>query len=105
MVKAILCGGPILHHSGQGNLDLLTVHQRSATEGVSYSCMTRLQRLRLYAANTFIAVIVLAVVIDTLPQTPLAVHLRLGPWLVRMGIRQDVWNLFAPEPDRVNTHL
>ncbi len=67
--------------------------------------MSWFARSRLYAINTFIAAIVAAVVIDTLPQTPLAVHRLLGPWLVRLGIRQDVWNLFAPEPDRVNTHL
>jgi hypothetical protein len=67
--------------------------------------MSWFTRLRLYAVNTFIAVIVSAVVIDTLPQTPLAVHKLVGPWLVRLGIRQDVWNLFSPDPDRVNTHL
>src|SRR6476620_9736923 len=67
--------------------------------------MSWFPRLRLRALNTLIAAIVLVVVIDTCPQTRLAVHNLIGPWLVRLGIRQDVWNLFAPEPDLVNTHL
>jgi hypothetical protein len=62
-------------------------------------------RLRLYAVNAFIAAIILVVMIDTVPQSPEAVHALIGPWLVRLGIRQDVWNLFSPEPDFVNTHL
>src|SRR5439155_18873354 len=64
-----------------------------------------LPRLRLYAIHTFIAVIVVIVLIDTLPQTPPAVRSLLAPWLIRLGIRQDLWNLFSPVPDFVNTRL
>src|SRR5882724_4955958 len=67
--------------------------------------MTWLKRCRLYAVNAFIAAILVAVWIDTLPQSPNAVRMAITPLLVRLGIRQGVWNLFAPEPDRVNTRL
>src|SRR6266576_3706970 len=72
---------------------------------MSFVPAMRLSRLRLYAVNTFIAAIILVVVIDTLPQSPPAVRTAISPWLVRLGIRQSVWNLFAPEPDHVNTRL
>jgi len=62
-------------------------------------------RLRLYVVNAFIAAIIVVVVIDTLPQSPPGVKNLVAPWLVRLGFRQDVWNLFAPEPDHVNTRL
>src|SRR5882672_8245636 len=64
-----------------------------------------LHRLRLYAVNTLIAAILLVVVIDTLPQMPSAVRLALMPLIVRLGINQGTWGLFAPEPDRINTRL
>jgi hypothetical protein len=64
-----------------------------------------LHRIRLYAINTFIATIVALVVIDTLPQSPAALRLAVVPFLVRLGIDQGPWNLFAPTPDRVNTRL
>jgi hypothetical protein len=64
-----------------------------------------LQRLRLYIVNAFIAAIIAVVAIDTLPQSPPGVKNLVTPWLVRLGIRQDVWTLFAPEPDHVNTLL
>ena len=67
--------------------------------------MSWISRLRPYAINTFIAAIIVVVLIDTLPQSPPAVKNAITPWLVRLGIRQDVWNLFAPEPDHVNTRL
>jgi hypothetical protein len=60
-------------------------------------------RLRLISVNVFIATIVFIVLIDTLPQTPKAVRTALTPLLIRLGINQGEWNLFAPEPDRVNT--
>ena len=61
--------------------------------------------LRLCALNAFIATIVLVVAIDTLPQSPAALHRAIAPTLVRLGINQGAWNLFAPEPDHVNTRL
>src|SRR5438132_1576493 len=67
--------------------------------------MTWLARLRLYALNAFIALILAIVAVDTLPQTPAAVRAAITPTLVRLGIRQSMWNLFAPEPDKVNTRL
>ena len=62
-------------------------------------------RLRLFAVNAFIATILLFVAIDTLPQAPKSVRMALTPLLVRIGIKQSEWNLFGPEPDRVNTRL
>jgi hypothetical protein len=62
-------------------------------------------RLRLFAVNAFIATIVLFVAIDTLPQSPKALRTTLTPLLIRMGINQGEWNLFAPEPDIVNTRI
>jgi len=64
-----------------------------------------LRRLKRIAVNGFIAVVLAVVAIDTLPQSPTALHERLTPWLLRLGVNQGMWNLFAPEPDRVNTRL
>jgi hypothetical protein len=60
-------------------------------------------RLRLFAVNAFIATILLFVAIDTVPQAPDAVRRGLTPLLIRIGINQGNWNLFGPEPDKVNT--
>jgi len=67
--------------------------------------MMWLSPARRYAVNAFIATVLFILLIDTLPQSPQAVRMALDPWLVRLGIRQSVWNLFAPEPDHVNTRL
>jgi hypothetical protein len=64
-----------------------------------------LNRIRRYGLNAFIGAILVVVFIDTLPQSPGSLRNKITPWLVRLGIKQDVWNLFAPEPDRVNTRL
>ena len=64
-----------------------------------------LKRAKRFVVNSFIAVILLSIVVDTLPQSPEAVRGAISPWLVRLGIRQSAWNLFAPEPDHVNTRL
>jgi len=60
-------------------------------------------RLGLCAVNAFIATILLFVTIDTLPQSPKAVRTALTPLLIRLGINKGEWNLFAPDPDLVNT--
>jgi hypothetical protein len=65
--------------------------------------MSWLARLRLYAVNAFIAVIVTVVLLDTIPQTPKAVRAKIAPLLFRLGIHQGEWNLFAPDPDKANT--
>ena len=57
------------------------------------------------ALNAFLAAIVLLVVFDTLPQHPPALHRAITPLLVRLGIDQGVWGLFAPEPDRTNSRI
>jgi hypothetical protein len=62
-------------------------------------------RLRKYAVNGFIGLILFCLAVDTVPQSPRAVRELISPWLLRAGIRQSVWNLFAPEPDVVNTRL
>jgi hypothetical protein len=64
-----------------------------------------LTRLRLYAVNTFIAVILMILAIDTLPQSPLGLRLALQPLIVRLGIAQGPWLLFGPDPDRTNIRL
>lgn len=61
--------------------------------------------LKRYLLNAFLAAILLAMVIDTLPQRPPALHRAITPLLVRLGIYQDTWNLFAPSPDRVNARI
>lgn len=60
---------------------------------------------RLYFLNAFIALIVAAVIIDTLPQSPFALREAISPTLVRLGIKQGSWDLFAPEPDHINTRI
>jgi len=60
---------------------------------------------RHYFLNGFIALLLAVVAIDTLPQSPPALRDALVPTLVRLGIKQGSWNLFAPEPDHVNNRL
>lgn len=57
------------------------------------------------ALNAFLAVILVFVTIDVLPQQPPALHRVISPLLIRLGISQGPWNLFAPEPDRTNARL
>ena len=64
-----------------------------------------LARLRMYAINTFIAVLLAVFVLDALPLTPLGVRLVLDPIVLRLGIHQGPWNLFAPLPVQTNTRL
>ena len=64
-----------------------------------------LARLRLYAINTFIAVLLAVLVLDALPLTPLGLRLVLDPLVLRLGIHQGPWNLFAPLPVQTNTRL
>src|SRR4051812_36568870 len=64
-----------------------------------------LHRLRRYTVNAFIAVALAVMAIDMLPQSPEALHAALNTWLVRFGVQQGMWNLFAPEPDRINIRL
>jgi len=64
-----------------------------------------LARWRLYAVNTFIALFLIALAIDTMPQSPLALRLRVQRLLVPLGIPQGPWNLFAPQPDRLNLRV
>lgn len=62
-------------------------------------------RVRLYLVNGFIATLLVLIGIDALPQSPTALHFALMPLLVRLGLNQGAWNLFAPDPDRVNTRF
>lgn len=62
-------------------------------------------RLRTVVINGLIAIVLAVLAIDTLPQVPAAVHDALRPWLIRLGVDQGAWNLFAPEPDRLNMRL
>src|SRR5262245_16574043 len=64
-----------------------------------------LAKLRLFAVNGFIVFIVGAIALDVLPQTPLALQLRLQRVLVPLGLAQGPWNLFCPKPDDNNTLL
>jgi|SRR6188768_4393379 len=60
---------------------------------------------RQYILNAFIAIVVTVIALDMLPQSPPAVRRHLTPVLVRLGINQGYWDLFAPDPDRANTRL
>lgn len=62
-------------------------------------------RLRLIAINTFIACLVAALIVDALPQSPLGLQIAIRPLLLRLGIYQGPWSLFAPDPDRRNLRL
>jgi len=64
-----------------------------------------LTRLRLYAVNTLIAVFLLLLAIDLLPQAPKAVQTAIQPLLARLGIDQGPYALFAPNSDALNTRL
>jgi hypothetical protein len=64
-----------------------------------------LARIRLWAINTFIAAILAIVAIDALPQSPTALRVLIQPLVFAAGIVQGPWNLFAPEPDRVNRRM
>src|SRR5262249_19667851 len=64
-----------------------------------------LDRIRRYAVNAFVAVLLTGMFVDMLPQSPAALQMAITPWLKRVGIDQGMWNLFAPEPDRINTRL
>jgi hypothetical protein len=63
------------------------------------------ERGRLYIVNAFIVSMILVVVVDTSPLTPLTVRLKLMPVLNGLGIYQGPWNMFTPGPDNVNTRL
>jgi hypothetical protein len=67
--------------------------------------MMPLARLRLFAINSFIALILAILLLDALPATPLALRLAMEPTIVRLGIHQGPWNLFAPDPDRTNRRV
>jgi hypothetical protein len=69
----------------------------------SLPIMSPLARYRFYAVNALIAVIVAMVLLDTMPATPKAVRAKLTPVVQCLGIHQGEWNLFAPDPDKVNT--
>ena len=64
-----------------------------------------LARLRLYAINTFIAIILAILLLDALPLTPFGLRMVLAPIVLRLGIQQGPWNLFAPLPVQTNTRL
>ena len=62
-------------------------------------------RLRLWAVNAFIAAFLAALAIDAMPQSPLALRLKLQRAARAAGHRQGPWKLFAPGPDRMNIRL
>lgn len=64
-----------------------------------------LSRLRLYAINTFIAVILAVMGMAALPHTPMGLQVLVRPILARVGIKQGPWTLFSPDADRVNLRL
>ena len=64
-----------------------------------------LAHFRLIAVNTFLAVLLLLMAIDMLPQAPAALHSAVQPLLVRLGLDQGPYHLFAPTPDAINTRL
>ncbi len=70
--------------------------------------MNRGTSVKRWIINAFIVCILNLFFIDAIP----AVHLlheraqaRIDPFLDKTGLWQSRWNLFAPEPDTVNTYL
>jgi hypothetical protein len=59
-------------------------------------------RLRRAAVNGLIAAVLLLVLIDAAPQSPLALRLAIQPVVQRIGINQEVWGMFTPNPDSIN---
>lgn len=64
-----------------------------------------LSRLRLYAVNALLAAFLVLLAIDVLPQSPGALQRAIQPLLVRLGLDQGPYTLFAPSPDSINTRL
>ncbi|HEX5105371.1 MAG TPA: hypothetical protein VFV87_16245 [Pirellulaceae bacterium] len=64
-----------------------------------------LSRLKLWAINAFIATLLALMLIDTLPQSPIALRLAIQPVLRRTGLHQGPWNMFTPNPDAINLKL
>ena len=64
-----------------------------------------LVRWRLVTVNALVALLLIAVAIDTMPQAPFALRLRVHRLLVPLGIAQGPWNLFAPQPDSMNLRV
>ena len=64
-----------------------------------------LARLKLFAINAFIAAMLVLMIIDTLPQSPIALRLAIQPVLRRLAIHQGPWNMFTPNPDSINLKL
>jgi hypothetical protein len=64
--------------------------------------MAPIPRWRLYCINAGIAVVLLLVFLDAMPQSPVALRLRIQPLVQRLGIHQEVWGMFTPNPDSLN---
>jgi hypothetical protein len=64
--------------------------------------MARWQLLRLIAINALIAALLLLVVIDAMPGSPIALQLAIQPIVRRLGIQQGAWIMFTPNPDSIN---
>lgn len=62
-------------------------------------------RLRLWAANGFIAIVLAVLAIDALPGSPTALRVLIQPALLRAGLAQGPWSMFSPDPDRTNRFL
>jgi hypothetical protein len=62
-------------------------------------------RWRRYAVNALIVLFLITLAIDTIPQAPLALRLRVQQLVARLGTVQGPWNLFAPGPDRMNLRV
>jgi hypothetical protein len=63
------------------------------------------QRIRLWLTNGFIAGVLVTLLLDMTPQAPPALHAAIQPTLVRLGINQGPWSLFAPDPDDTNMRV
>lgn len=64
-----------------------------------------LARCRPVAINLFIAVFLIVLAIEAVPQAPWALRFAVQRWTVPLGIAQGPWTLFAPGPDRTNLRL
>lgn len=55
--------------------------------------------------NAFIISVLVLIFIDGFPFSPVPLRDLVDPALDKLGIYQGEWNMFAPEPDTVNTRL
>lgn len=62
-------------------------------------------RAKLWTCNAFIALLLIVILIEGFPFSAPRMREIVNPFSKSLGIYQWEWNMFAPEPDVVNTRL